>query len=110
MGGTLQGFDARFEAAEGRLRELRVGFAAVGFDLYAEGFDRVTYLRDVVEAETALAQVFESARKSLRVADIVWFALYDAERVHWGLAEETRRRLAASDTAMGDTASARVGR
>jgi hypothetical protein len=106
MGGTLEGFDARFAAADARLREVRVRFAAVGFDLYAEGFDRVAYYRDVIEAETALARVFESARQSLRVVDIVWSALYDAERLHLNVAEESRRQLAASVSDTADTASA----
>lgn len=106
MGGPLQGFDAEFAAADARLREVRVRVAAVGFDLYAEGFDRVAYFRDVIEAETALARVFAAARQSLRVVDIVWSALYDAERVHLGIAEERRRQLAASVSDTADIASA----
>lgn len=110
MGGTLQDFDARFGAAEARLRGVRDRFAAVGFDLYAEGFDRVAYYRDVVGAETALAEVFAQARMSVRVGGIVWSALYDAERLHLDMADEYRRLLAASDTAAVVTASALVGR
>ncbi|GAA3891019.1 hypothetical protein GCM10022243_64900 [Saccharothrix violaceirubra] len=94
MDRTLQNFDARFRAAEDRLRGARDRFAAAGFELYAEGFDRMAYYRDVVGAETALAEVFAEARMSVRVGGVVWSALYDAERLHRNYADECRRLLA----------------